>query len=344
LCQAPDWDWERLFQTATEEAVLPALAFAMNNEVDLHAPREVSDFLAALLLLNRRRNQHIWEELKTTVRLLNEAGIEPVLLKGAAYLADGVYSDFGSRYLIDLDLLVPKAHAENAFQRLIENGYTHDETDYFGRFRHHDPPLRRASVPIELHRELGLGPCQSILPAQCVIESSVPVEVEGLRVRIPSPAHLVTHLVMHSQIQHPYNQRIWPPLRAVLDLVRLQCRYAGAIDWAEVQHRFQIARHGDLLRLHLIDVRETLGVEVPIDCTLTPMARFRSLHRRVLRQIPALRYLDPMYMFSAVCLRRLQIVRRALAARGGMKSLARQLLASGVYERFILDVLEGRGR
>ncbi len=344
ICRAADWSWERLFRTATEESVLPTIAFAVTDGLDLCAPREVSDFLNTLLSLNRERNQHIWQELKTTVQLLNEAGIEPVLLKGAAYLAAGVYSDFGSRYLIDLDLLVPEAQAERAFQHLVENGYAHDETDHFGHFRHHYPPLRRASVPIELHHKLGLGPCESILPAGNVIENSIPIEFEGLRARIPSPAHLVTHLVMHSQIQHPYNERIWPPLRAVLDLFRLQCRYGCAIEWAEVQHRFHHAGQDNLLRLHFIDVHNSLGVEPPIDCTLTPMMHFRRLHRGVLRQFPALRYLDPIYMFSAVCLRRLRMLRRLLSGEGGMKRLSGQLLAMGVYQRFILDVLEGRGR
>jgi Uncharacterised nucleotidyltransferase len=340
----PGWSWERLFQRATEEAVLPALAGAVTDGLDMSATREVSDVLTAILSLNRERNQRIWRDLRTTVQLLNEVGVEPVLLKGAAYLAAGVYSDLGTRYLLDLDLLVPERQLNMAFQRLVENGYLYDQADQFGRFRHHYPPLRRASVPIELHYKLGLGPCVSILPAKEVVENAAPIELDGFRVRLPSPTHLVTHLVMHSQIQHPYNERIWPPLRVMYDLLRLQCQYRDSIDWAEVNYRFKSARQIGVLQLHLIDVRDTLGVDLPIDCRLAPTTRLRGLRRRTLRKFPLLRYLDPIYMFSAVCIRRLRVLRNVLAAPGGVKRFLIQLFAPGTFERIFLDVMEGRGR
>jgi hypothetical protein len=344
LCQASAWSWERLFQTATEEAVLPALAFAVHEGLDISAPSEVSDFLAAILSLNRERNQRIWRELSAAVELLNNIGIHPVLLKGAAYLAAGVYSDLGIRYLVDLDLLIPETQLLRAFQYLLESGYSYDKSDQFGQFRHHYPPLRKASVAIELHHKLGLGPCQSILPAEEVIENAAPVELDGIRFRVPSPTHQVAHLVMHSQIQHPYNERIWPPLRALYDLLRLQRRFPDAINWAELTHRFKTPGQLGLLQMHLIDVRDALGLTLPIDCTLTLVTQLRWQRRRVLRKRPALRYLDPIYMFSAVCLRRLRVLRNVLAAPRGTKYLAAQLSAPGIYERLFLDVLEGRGR
>ena len=323
-----------------EEAVLPALAFAVNKGVDICPPLEVSDFLAAVLSLNRERNQRIWLELRATVQLLNGVSVEPVLLKGAAYLAAGVYSDLGARYLLDLDLLVPEQQLNKAFQHLVENGYVYDETDQFGRFRHHYPPLRRAAVPIELHHRLGLGPCQSILAAKDIVENAAPLEIDGMRVRVPSSTHLVMHLVMHSQIQHPYNERIWPPLRVIYDLLRLQCHFRSLIDWAEVEYRFKRAGQIGLLQLHLIDVRDALGLEPPIDFKLTPATRLRGLRRRTLRRSPVLRYLDPIYMFSTVCVRRLRVLRNVLRAPGGVKRLLIQLFASGTFERLLVDVLE----
>lgn len=344
LSQPPAWNWERLLQTATEEAVLPTLAFAVSQGLDISAPRDVSLFLSTVLSLNRERNQWIWHELKTTAQILNGLGIEPVLLKGAAYLGAGVYSDIGARYLADLDVLVPEADPKAIFQYFIEHGYQCDERDQFARFRHHHPPLRRTSVALELHHKLGLGPCQSILPSREVIENATPVEIDGVRVRVPSPTHLVAHLVMHSQIQHPYNERIWPPLRAICDLLRLQNRYRQSIDWAELEVRFKGAGQLGLLQLHLIDVRDALGLEPPIDCNLTPTTHLRRLRRCTLRQSPGLRYLDPIYMFSTVCVRRLRVVRNVLATPGGVKCLMSQLLAPGIYRRFFLDVVEGRGR
>jgi Uncharacterised nucleotidyltransferase len=327
-----------------EEAVLPALASVVDEGLDISLPQEGSDFLAALLCLNRERNQQIWDELRTTVQLLNVVGVEPVLLKGAAYLAAGVYSDLGTRYLVDLDLLVPHPQLDKAFQHLVQNGYLYDKTDQFGYFRHHYPPLRRAAVPVEMHHRLGLGPCQLILSDEEVVKYSSSLELDGMRVRVPSSTHLVTHLVMHSQIQHPYNERIWPPLRVMHDLLRLQNHFRNSVDWAEVEYRFKRAGQVGLLQLHLIDVRNALGLEPPIDYRLTPVTRLRSLRRWTLRKFPVLRYLDPIYMFSAVCIRRLRVLRPVLRASGGLNRLLIQLFAPGTIERILVDVREGRGR
>ena len=51
-------------------------------------------FFEAVLTLNRSRNQTIVASLAHVVSVLNTAGIEPVLLKGAAHLANGLYPDF----------------------------------------------------------------------------------------------------------------------------------------------------------------------------------------------------------------------------------------------------------
>lgn len=341
--KALDFSWERLFQTCLKESVLPALAAAKMRQ-PLSAPDEVSDFLSAILALNRERNLRIWQELETTVQLLNGIGIEPTLLKGAAYFADGVYPDLGERYLLDLDLLIPEKDLDTAFKHLAESGYSYDNTDQFGCFRHHYPPLRRSSVPIELHRALGLGPCLSVLPAEEVIRDARPMSFKGLRVRLPSATHLVTHLIMHSQIQHSYNERIWPRVRAMHDFSRLQGHYRGAINWSEVERRFQTAGQLNLLRLHLLDVSEALGLKLPIEFRSTPVMQLRALRRRILRRVPSLRYLDPIYMFSAIFVRRLRVLRNVLRAPDGIKRFAMQLSTPGLLERLFLDALQGGQR
>lgn len=347
-CELPlefDWTWDDLLRTAADEAVLPALSFAVHEGLDISAPSEVSEFLSVVFALHRERNEHIWQELKIAVHLLNLVGIEPVLLKGAAYLASGVYPNRAIRYLEDLDLLIPKSQSELAFQYLTENGYSYDAGDHLGRFRHHLPPLRRNSIALELHQMLGLGPCESILPADELIEHARLLELdEGLRVRIPAPSHLVTHLIMHSQIQHPYHERIWPPVRAMIDLYQLQKHLGSLIDWAEIHARFENSGYGDILHLHLIDVQDALCAVPAVHRQLSYVARLRRLRRRSLRNNPGLRYFDPIYMSSTVLLRRIRVVRRVLGARGGMRHLLRQLSTAGVCWRVLSDVVEGRGR
>jgi hypothetical protein len=341
-----DLNWEDLIRIAEQERVLPALcARVQETGISSQVPGEVADFLSAVEELNLERNQAILTELGVVAALLNEAGIEPVLLKGAAYCVTGVYANPATRYLVDVDLLIPESQLSNGIEVLMQNGFDWDRTDQLGRFRHHHPPLqRKGSVCFELHHSLGTGSCRTLLPASEVIKLSVPHEFQGARVRVPSPEHLMTHVITHSQVQNPYNERIWPPLRAMYDLVLIQRRFESELDWNSIEHRFRKAGQSGILAMHLLYVGDVLGVETPFPIRLTGLTYLRWLRRRLLRTLPALRFFDPVYMYSTVLVRRLRLLRDALDAPGGWKHIVRELFAPNVYKRFITDVIEGRGR
>jgi len=348
-CESQVWsdlNWGDLIPIAEEERILPAL-YARLQEIGISSllPAEVVNFLSAVEELNLERNRAIFAELATVAALLNEAGIEPVLLKGAAYCLTGVYSNPATRYLMDVDLLISEAELSKGTEVLMQNGFDWDRSDRLGRFRHHHPPLRRpGGVSFELHHSLGMGICRSLLPASEVLEQAVRHDFDGARVRVPSPDHLMVHLIMHSQFQHPYNERIWTPLRAMYDLVLVKRRFENEIDWSSVEHRFRSAGASGVLAMHLLQVRDVLGEEPPFPIRLNGLTYLRWLRRRLLRALPAVRFLDPIYMYSTVLVRRLQLLRSALDVPGGWRHIVRELCAPNIYKRFITDVIEGRGR
>jgi hypothetical protein len=339
-------DWDRVLRAAMEESLLPLLHSRISR-LDLRStvPPDIVDFLSAVEELNQERNTCILNEVKFAARLLNTVGIEPVLLKGLAYLKLGVYHNPATRYLGDIDLLVSEAHLQPAVDILVRNGFEPDRTDQFGEFRHHHPPMRRpGSVFIEIHRSLCLGKCGSLLPPREVIARSLPCDLDGVRIRVPCPEDLFTHLVVHSQIQHPYNERIWPPLRAMYDLGQVLRHFRTLIDWNCVQRRFRDAGKSGILILHLLQVTEALGMDAPFRLQMSGLMRLRWWRRRLLRTLPALRYVDPIYMFSTVLIRRMRVFRSALGKPNGWWHLVRQLRTMSVYRRFAADVVEGRGR
>ena len=339
-------DWEQVLRLATDERLLPLL-HSLTHELELGpiVCPEVADFLFAVEDLNHERNNHILSEVKFAARLLNDVGIQPVLLKGVAYIMMGVYPNKGARYLVDIDILISEVQLQAAIEVLIRNGFEIDRSDQFGYFRHHHPPMRRPGYGfIEIHHSLCLGKSASMLPAREVIARSVPFDLDGVRVRVPRPEDLFTHLVMHSQIQHPYNERIWPPLRALYDLdLVLRC-FQDVIDWNCIEKRFRKAGKYGVLVLHLLQVKESLGVDVPFPVQVSGLTRLRWFRRQLLRRLPGLRYADPIYMFSTVLVRRLRILRSMLGKPNGLTHLFKQLLTGGVYRRFVTDVVEGRGR
>ncbi len=338
--------WEDLIRIAQEQAVLPAFHERLAKLGAISKiPAEIASFLLAVENLNADRNRAILGELIAVAALLNSVGIEPVLLKGVAYCVAGVYPNPGSRYLWDIDLLIPPSQFCAALEVLLQNGFEPQENSQLGHFRHHHPPLQRhGAVHIELHHSLGMGVCRSLLPAPEVLESSVLCDLGEVRVRLPSPEHLMVHLIMHSQIQHPYNERIWPPLRAMYDLVLLRRRFNNEIDWNAIQRRFRKARQFGVLALHLLQLRETLGIDPPFQIELTSLIHMRWLHRRLLRRFPSLRFLDPIYMYSTVLVRRLRLLRNVLDTPGGWRCLMSELAAPAFYKRLVTDIIEGYGR
>jgi hypothetical protein len=340
-----EWDWERLFAEASDEALLPAL-YSRTLELDLHGslPSSVSDFLSSVESLNAERNEAILGEVKLAIRLLNEIGIQPLLLKGAAYLATGVYNIQAARYLADVDLLITDAQINVAAQTLMQNGFQLAENDPFARYRHHYPPLMRpGAVHFELHHTLTIRNTGILLPAREMIEASITVDLNGIQVRVPSPEHMMTHLIMHSQLQHPYNERIWPPIKAMYDLVLLQRRFGNEINWHRILDRFRAVGHYDTLALHVMRVQNVLGFQPPFQIQLTAALRLAWCRRQMLRRFPRLRYVDPVYMFSIGIGRRLPLLFNILLTRHGLSCLCDELLKPRIYERFFEDILKGRG-
>ena len=91
------------------------------------------------------------------VSTLNAVGIEPVLLKGAAHLADGIYPDPGVRIVGDVDLLVPAGSAPDALPSLLRSGFVAAApTPLVSLPMHHLPRLcdRDTGVAVELHTEV----------------------------------------------------------------------------------------------------------------------------------------------------------------------------------------------
>jgi hypothetical protein len=336
--------WEGLICAATAELLLPALNQRL-AATGVNPPPEVSEFLAHVEDLNRARNAQIIEEAWAVAELLNRIGIEPLALKGTAMLLLDVYPRPGCRYLRDLDILVPRAQLEAAAAVLERDGYQPDTRDAMARFRHHYPQLQRppapdgsSSAPLELHYSLGPGVSGRLLTGEDLLRDSSVKEWNGVRIRVPSPEHLVTHLILHSQLRHCYSERIFPPLRAMYDLVMLNRHFGSSLDWEEVRRRFRTHRREPTLLLHLLQVRKTLGMPLPFAFELGGIGRVRWIRRRALNRWPVLRFVDPVYVVSSSLSRRMRFLRSVVAVPGGWKHAARMLVRSGFYRRLLADI------
>lgn len=322
-------EWEQVIRVAAREDVLPWL--------DSHpkAPAEITDFLTGVQELNAERNSQLLREVESHAELLNRAGIEPVVLKGAAYLETGVYADPARRLVRDIDLLVDPAQSERAFELIQSTGYEPFVPNPSGLFLHHHPALTKVhAVPVEIHHRLGFGACNTLLSSAEMIGESRAVRLGAATVRVPSPEHLVCHLIAHSQMHHGSPSRIWPSLRDMHDLTLLAKRFR--LDWGTIRERFR--RHGQssILDLHLLQVEKILRMPLPFEILGGP----RWWYREALWSEPKLRYLDPIYLCSRMVLPKIRLTQRLLKHPVGRKYVFGTPFRPGFYKRLLTDLLQ----
>jgi hypothetical protein len=249
--------WEEVIARARGELVLSAFGAAMRDLGLLGSlERRVRALLAIAHATNLENNRKIREQLVTLVSILNHAGIEPVLLKGALRLVDTLYPDSGWRTMRDLDVLVPEARLADAVAVLRDEGYW--------LVRPVEPNRKEAlllregfSLPFEIHRELFVtGRRQRLLRGSDVINASQPATLDGARIRMPSTLHQLVHLIGHSQIGHRGHAYGRIMLRDRLEAAALLLWLPQRVDLSAVFARFEAADYRRLLLVFLLSLSD----------------------------------------------------------------------------------------
>ena len=332
--------WDSVLRLAMQEAVLPAIGWCMHElGCEANIPQEISTFLVEVERLNAERNEAIMRETSYAVGLLNEIGICPVLLKGPACIAAGVYPNVGARYMEDADLLIAEDEIAPALSALARHGFVSDTTDPLQAYRHHAPPMQRpASVSIELHHSLVTGKYASLLPASEVLQSALPCDLGGVNVRVPSPEHLASHVILHSQIRHSYNERIWPSLRSIFDLVLIDRRFRHQIDWKMIERRFKAAGQHGVFVLYVMQAADELGWALPLSPRRGLLLTLRQARRELLRTVPQFRFADPIYIARTALQVRGRTLSQILGTRHGWRTLLEVLKTRGPYVHVLSDI------
>jgi len=122
--------WPLILERAYSHQVYPLL---YRNLLELGfpgVPHEVQTELKSAYLANGFRNQLLAEELARLLKLLGEAGIPVIPLKGVT-LAQSLFGDPAARVCSDIDILVPPGDAVRARGVILRNGYSSQFTEEF---------------------------------------------------------------------------------------------------------------------------------------------------------------------------------------------------------------------
>lgn len=175
-------------------------------------------------------------------------GVDLMLLKGGAHLAEADFAPEIWRPMVDFDLLVLSGDLARAADLIEGLGYTPYNEIYDAAVDHHLPAYVRADdyASVEVHDSLSWVRCPAALDVDAVWRDAIRLESRCGSVWIPSPMHRAAHLVVHSQIaDHNHNRRELR-LRDVIDW-RLLVR-SGGVDLGALERRFSADGYGEEFR------------------------------------------------------------------------------------------------
>jgi hypothetical protein len=256
-------NWELMIEIASFHYATTTLAACLDPGTDV--PADVRDYFAAALALNKKRNEQILSTLARVAGLLNAIDIEPVLLKGAALLVEGIYPQPSMRILGDIDILVPKDRSAEACAALKAVGFDTKWSAVSPPTHHHLPMLvdPETGTGVELHTDVISRSADAVIATDWFCEMVRPVVFRGQRVRLPEPTRNAGHIIFHSEIFHGLYTLNKVQLRHVIDLALLRARHDKAIDWDELDRRFSAADAGEVLATYLHLAGELLGQAAP---------------------------------------------------------------------------------
>ena len=115
--------WEEVCEMAAEQALAPALWHAVGRPVAGAMPEHVAHDLREHYRANVVRNARFRLLLGEVVNVLNDAGVEPLVFKGALeLLEEGAGRQ--ARWMSDIDLAVPTELWERSVEALSAIGFS----------------------------------------------------------------------------------------------------------------------------------------------------------------------------------------------------------------------------
>lgn len=253
---------ELLIEFSSQHLVTPALAWclkdAANNSADARA------YFAAVLELNTTHNAGILDGLARVLAALNKAGIQPILLKGAAHLVEGIYPAPGIRIVGDIDLLVATDEAAAATAALHAIGFVTPPTPV-SKTHHHLPMMHdhEARLTVEIHTRVEHRLPDLIAPYAWFRQNTRQLPFRGLRALLPDPTRIIAHNVIHGQLNHENEREGMIGLRQLLDFALIRARHGARIDWPELERRFARGGADEVLATYVAFAKKLLGQPAP---------------------------------------------------------------------------------
>lgn len=313
----PESAWDVLIRSARSARLLGVLSARIDRLAPAgNLPPAVMRQLLAGSIEARFRRQKTSLLLRTAEMQFAAAGEPAVLLKGAAYITQGLAMAEG-RLPADVDIMVRRRHLDAVERALLDAGWEFEKTDpydqhYYRAWSHELPPMKCAGQALELDLHHGILPPYGRLKPDTDALFATAIPVAGTPYRVLSPADQVLHATAHLFQDSDCSGR----LRDLVDIDGLVRCFAekDASFWKVLEQRAALHDLGRPLWYALTFGREWLATPVPADFlrmirNAEPSAPAQWLMKALLP--PALFPVDPDTAGSAG----VRLARRLLEAR-----------------------------
>ncbi len=211
--------WDVVLRLAKRLRLLNRLAStAERHGITENIPATAADVLIAAATALKHRQALITWELDRIRWALQGTHIQPILLKGSAYLMADLPPSWG-RSFADVDLLLPRDQLGHVERVLLSKGWIAQKTDtydqrYYREWMHELPPLRHREREIEVDLHHTILPLTSRIkvPANRLYAAAIPIPSTGYRMLAPAD------MVLHSATHLFYDGEIKGGLRDLFDL------------------------------------------------------------------------------------------------------------------------------
>ena len=254
--------WPLVLERAYAHQVYPLLYRNLRELGFPGVPQPVQAELKGAYLANALRNQLFAEELARLLKLLGEAGIPVIPLKGVT-LAQSLYGDPAARVCSDIDILVPPAKVTQAMNLIPASGYRSDFNDSFflkvvrRHGRHYDAVREDQGISflLELHWKLVQHSSRDSYAVQDLWAGSGSRAFFGVPAFSLTPEWEFLYLCIHA------TDHEWRSLKWLVDIHEIVS--SGLIDWQSVMKKAEEFEVGLAVRQTLAVCSRLLGTTLP---------------------------------------------------------------------------------
>jgi hypothetical protein len=260
--------WDLLIRSARSARLLGTLSARIDPVLPLDQLNPaVQRHLRAATIEAQFRRQKTRYLLSTIEPVIASTGAPCILLKGAAYVAQGLAMAEG-RLPADVDLMVPRSMLDAVERALLGAGWQYEaltayDEQYYRAWSHELPPLLCAgqSLELDVHHTI-LPPLGRLRPdTEALFRSAVPVA--GTRFKVLAPADQALLAAAHLFHDSDCTNR----LRDLVDIDGLLREFSSTDPgfWRTLDARARRHQLGRPLWYALTYAREWLDTPVPAD-------------------------------------------------------------------------------